>query len=223
MTTYAQMTEHRNRRCRPETILRLLLSTSYPQSTLSDLTLALTVHGGQTDTVELEHNAEDLREVEKNYTLYDFVRCVEIKRTFNEIRVVAKGLDIDPAMRSINDCSETHKEMAAVNIELVKGDSALDNVEELAIRLMEMFYKSQVKSKRPNDTINNTTWRYRVKEVDRTKPGKPTRNVDTTLDANQAIHHLCTSLRKRSFHIVLTQNCILLVDQKARLFGAHVK
>lgn len=223
MSTYEQMTEHRNRKCRPETLLRLLLSTSYPQSTLSDLTLALAVHGGQTDQEELERNAEDLREVEKDYTLYDFVRCVEIRRTLNEIRVLTKGLDIDPAMRVINDCTDTHKEMAAVNISLVKGDGALDDVEAFAIRLMELFYRSQVKSKRPGDSIDNTEWRCRVKEVDRSKPGKPTRNVDTTLDVKQAIHRLCTSLRKRSFHIVLTQNCILLMDQKARLFGVSKK
>lgn len=223
MTVYEQMTGHRNRRCRPETLLRLLLSTSYPQSTLSDLTLALTVHGGQSDKEELELNAEDLRDVEKDYTIYDFVRCVEIRRTLNEIRVVTKGLDIDPSMRVINDCTETHKEMAAANIDLVKGDEALSDVEALATRLMELFYKSQVKSKRPGDTISNTEWRCRVKEVDRTKPDKPTRNVDTKLDVKQAIHRLCTSLRKRSFHIVLTQNCILLLDQKARLFGVHKK
>lgn len=223
MSIYAQMTEHRNRRCRPETLLRLLLSTSYPQSTLSDLTLALTVHGGQTDKEELERNAEDLREVEKAYTLYDFVRCVEIRRTFGELKVTTKGLDIDPSMKVINDCTDTHKEMAAVNIALTKGDEALDDVEALAIRLMELFYRSQVKSKRPGDTIDNTEWRFRVKELDRSKPGKQTRNVDATLDVKQAIHRLATSLRKRSFHIILTQNCILLMDQKARLFGVVKK
>lgn len=223
MSIYEQMTESRNRRCRPETLLRLLLSTSYPQSTLSDLTLALTVHGGQTDVDELEHNAEDLREVEKAYTLYDFVRCVEIRRTLGEIRVVTKGLDIDPAMKAINDCTDTHKEMAAVDISLTKGSDALDDVEGLATRLMEMFYRSQVKSKRPGESIDHTEWRCRVKEVDRSKPGRPSRNVDTVLDVKQAIHRLCTSLRKRSFHIILTQNCILLMDQKARLFGVVKK
>lgn len=223
MTAYKQMTEHRSRRCRPETLLRLLLSTSYPQSTLSDLTLALNVHGGQTDLEELERNAEDLREVEKEYTLYDFVRCVEIRRTFGEIRLVVKGLDIDPAMKAINDCTETHNEMAAVTIKLVKAEEGLDDVEALATRLMELFYRSQVKSKRPGESIDNTEWRCRVKEVDRTKPNKPSRNVDTTLDVKQAIHRLATSLRKRSFHVVLTQNCILLMDQKARLFGVTKK
>jgi len=223
MSTYKQMTEARNRRCRPETLLRLLLSTSYPLSTLSDLTLALNVHGGETNQEELERNAEDLREVERNYNLYDFVRCVEIRRTLGEVRIVTKGYDVDPAMKTINDCTETHKEMAAVDINLVNGDSALDDVEGLATRLMELFYRSQVKSKRPGESIENTEWRCRVKEVDRNKPGKPTRTVDTTLDVKQAIHRLATSLRKRSFHVKLTQNCILLMDQKARLFGVSKK
>lgn len=223
MSTYEQMTAQSNRRCRPETILRRLLSTSYPQSTLSDLTLALSVHGGQDNQDELERSAEDLRAVEKLYTIYDFVRCIEIRRTFNEIKVVAKGLDIDPLMKSINDCSDTHKEMAAVTITLVNGDNALDDVEAIATKLMDLFYRSQVKSRRPGDTIDHTEWKCRVKEIDRTKSGKTTRNVDTVLDVKQAIHRLSTSLRKRSFHVVLTQNCILLCDQKARLFGVVKK
>lgn len=223
MTTYEQMTGQKNRRCRPETLLRLLLSTSYPQSTLSDLTLALSVHGGQKDPHELEATANDMREVEKLYTLFDFVRCVEIKRTLDTIKLTTKCLDIDPAMKTINDCTDTHIEMGSVNIDLVNGDVALDDVEALATRLMELFYRSQVKSKRPGETIERTEWRHRVKEVDRSSPERTTRNVDTVLDVKQAIHRLSISLRKRSFHIVLTQNCILLMDQKSRLYGVTKK
>lgn len=223
MTIFEQMTEHKNRKSRPETLLRLLMSTSYPQSTLSDLTLTLALHGGQTDKEELERNAEDMREVEKAYTLFDFVRCIEIRRTLNEIKITSKCLDIDPSMRTINDCTDTHQEMASVTITLVNGDSALDDVDTLATKLMDLFYRSQVKSKRPGDSIELTEWRCRVKEIDRSKPGKPSRNVDTTLDVKQAIHRLCTSLRKKSFHVILTQNCILLMDQKARLFGVVKK
>lgn len=223
MSTFEQMTEHKNRRCRPETLLRLLMSTSYPHSTLSDLVLAIAVHGGQTDEAELEYYAEEMRGVEKSYTLFDFVRCIEIRRTLGEVKITAKCLDVDPEMKAINDCTDTHRQMAASTISLAKGDEALDDVESLATRLMELFYRSQVKSKRPGDTIDHTEWRCRVKEIDRSKSGKTSRNVDTTLDVKQAIHRLCTSLRKKSFHVILTQNCILLMDQKARLFGVNKK
>lgn len=223
MSAHEQMTNQKNRRCRPETLMRLLISTSYPQSTLSDLALAITHHGGERDPVQFEQLAEGMREAEKSYTLFDFVRCIEIKRTFDTVKITTKCLDIDPAMRTINDCADTHQEMASANIELVKGTEALDDVESLATRLMELFYRSQVKSKRPGETIDRTEWRCRVKEIDRTMPDKPVRHVETVLDVKQAIHRLCTSLRKRSFHIVLTQNCILMLDQKSRLYGVIKK
>lgn len=223
MTIYEQMTEQKNRRCRPETLLRLLLSTSYPQSTLSDLTLALAVHGGQKDDAELERDALAMREVEQNYTLFDFVRCIEIKRVLGNITVTTKCLDFEPEMKTINDCKDTHQVMGTSTIALIRGDLPLGDVDAFAVRLMEMFYKSQVKTKRPGDSIDRTEWRYRVKEVDRTLPEKPSRNVDTVLDVKQAVHRLATSLRKKSFHVVLTQNCILLMDQKARLYGVSKK
>lgn len=223
MTVYEQMTGQGNRKCRPETLLRLLMSTSYPQSTLSDLTLELAVQGGQTDLDELEKDAAGMREVEKSYTLFDFVRCIELKRSGGEIKVITKCLDIDPTMRAVNDCTETHVQMAASTIELVNGDAALKDPETLAIRLLELFYRSQIKSKRHGDTLDRTMWRYRTKVQDRSVPHNKRDNVDVDISASQAIQKLVSSLRKRSFHVVLTQNAFLLLDQKARLYGVSVK
>lgn len=223
MTIYEQMTTQKNRKCRPETILRYMLSTSYPQSTLSDLTLALAVHGGQKDLSELEADAIAMREVEQNYTLFDFVRVIEIKRVLGQITLTTKCYDIDPEMKSIEDNTNNHLVMSTSHIQLINGGEALDDVDTLATRLMEMFYRSQVKSKRPNESIEKTEWRYRVKEIERDKPGRPSRHVETTLDFKQALHRLALSLRKRSFHVILTQNCILLMDQKSRIYGVVKK
>lgn len=223
MTVYEQMAKQGNRKCRPETLLRLLMSTSYPQSTLSDLTLELAVQGGQTDLDELEKDAVGMREVEKSYTLFDFVRCIELKRSGNEIKVTTKCLDIDPTMRIVNDCTETHVQMAVSTIQLVNGDMALKDPDALAIRLLELFYRSQIKSKRHSDTLDRTMWRYRTKVQDRTVPHNKRDNVDVDISASQAIQKLVSSLRKRSFHVVLTQNALLLLDQKARLYGVSVK
>lgn len=223
MNTYEQMTTQPNRRCRPETLLRLLMSTSYPQSILSDLTLAIALHGGQTDPDELEQDAQGMREVEKSYTLFDFIRCIEIKRNGPEVTVIAKCLDIDPTMRTINDSSATHVQMAASTIKLAKGDSPLESPDQLAIRLLEFFYRSQVKSKRPNDSIDRTTWRYRNKVQDRSKPLNQRENMDVEVGVKEAIEKLTGSLNKKHFHVVLTQNTILLLDQKARLYGVRNK
>lgn len=223
MSVFEQMTSQPNRRCRPETLLRLLMSTSYPQSTLSDLTLAIAVHGGQTDKAELEQDASGMREVERSYSLFDFIRCIEIKRVDGEIKIITKCLDIDPTMRAINDSAETHVQMAAATVSLINGDSPLEDTDALAIHLLELFYRSQVKSKRPNDTIDKTTWRYRNKTQDRSNPAGKRENVDSDLSVKEAIDKLASSLRKKHFHVILTQNAILLLDQKARLYGTRTK
>lgn len=223
MSVFEQMTSQPNRRCRPETLLRLLMSTSYPQSTLSDLTLAIAVHGGQTDKAELELDAAAMREVERSYSLFDFIRCIEIKRVDGELKVITKCLDIDPTMRGIVDSAETHVQMAASTVNLINGDSPLEDADGLAIRLLELFYRSQVKSKRPNDTIERTTWRYRNKVQDRSKPNGKRENVDSDLSVKEAIDKLSSSLRKKNFHVILTQNAILLLDQKARIYGTRSK
>lgn len=223
MSVFEQMTSGTNRRCRPETLLRLLMSTSYPQSTLSDLTLELAVQGGQTNQDDLEQDAVGMREVEKNYTLLDFVRCVEIKRSGGEVKVITKCLDVDPTMKSINDCADTHVQMAASTIELINGGEPLNDPEALAVRLLELFYRSQIKSKRHSDTLDRTVWRYRTKVQDRSKPQAKRENHDVDITATQAIQKLASSLSKKHFHVVLTQNTILLLDQKARLYGVSVK
>lgn len=223
MSVYELMSAPGNRRCRPETLLRFLMSTSYPQSTLSDLTLELAVQGGQTDAEELEQDAQGMREVEKAYSLFDFVRCVEVKRVGSEVKVITKCLDIDPNMRSINDSVETHVQMAASTINLIKGDDALSDPEAIAVRLLELFYRSQIKSKRHSGELDKTMWRYRTKSTDRSKAHSQRDSVDMDISATQAIQKLTSSLRKKSFHVVLTQNTILLLDQKARLYGVSVK
>lgn len=223
MAVYEQLTGQGNRRCRSETLMRLLMSTSYPQSTLSDITLELSVQGGQTDPAELEQDAIAMREVEKSYGLFDFVRCIEVKRTGGEVKVTTKCLDIDPNMKAINDSVETHVQMAATTISLIEGDKALKDPEALAVQLLELFYRSQIKSKRHSDTLDKTMWRYRTKVPDRSKPHNKRDNLDVDVSAQQAVQKLATSLGKKQFHVVLTQNTILLLDQKARLYGVSVK
>lgn len=223
MSVFEQMRGSGNRRCRPETLLRLLMSTSYPQSTLSDLTLELAVQGGQTNQDDLEQDAQAMREVEKSYTLFDFVRCVEIKRVNGVVKVITKCLDIDPTMKTVNDNVETHVQMAASTIELINGESSFIDPDSVAVKLLELFYRSQIKSKRHGDTLEKTTWRYRSKSHDRSKVPQKRESVDTDIDVTNAIQKLSNSLRKKNFHVVLTQNTILLIDQKARLYGVSIK
>lgn len=217
-TILEQMTGQPGRKCRPETLLRLLISTSYPQSVLSDLTFDFTRHSGVNDEEQLELLAGYMREVEKSFDMFDFIRCIEIRRDNNEIKIVIKRLDFDPTIRVLNDSVDTHEQMAASSVS-IEPNEQLEDVDQLAVRLLEIFYRSQVKAKRNNNDISATAWKCRTRENDRKKSKDEQTVVDSTHDFQSTVDIIATSLNKRRFHLVLTQNAFLLLDQRRRIWG----
>lgn len=217
MSVYKQLTAEPDRKCRPEVLLRLLLSTSYPQAALTDLTFLMAKHGEIVDEEILENVAVTMQEVERSFTMFDFIRSIELKRQGKDITVTIKCLDVDPTARSINDSAETHEVMATSYLTLTSDDKPLLGHEDIAAKLLDVFYKSQVSFRSRSQTIQKTRWKHRTKA----SPGYPP--VDTNIDYNIAIQYLMTSLKKRNFNIVLTQANILLQDQRSRLFSASRK
>ena len=217
-TVLEQMTGKPGRKCRGESLLRLLLSTSYPQTILSDLTFAFTRHSGTTDEESLEKLAILMRNTEKDFDMFDFIRCIEIKRDGDTITIVIKRLDFDPTMRALNDSVNTHEHMASTTVVLSSADDRLEDIEQLAIKLLEVFYRSQVKVKRNTD-ISGTTWKCRQRETDRRKTKTEQTAIDFSLDFEGVVETIATSLRKRRFQLILTQNAFLLPDQRKRIWG----
>lgn len=213
MSVHAQLTQTPDRKCRPEVLLRLLLSTSYPQAALTDLTFTMAKHG-ELDDIDIENLAETMQEVERSYTLFDFVRSIELKRNGKDISISIKHLDIDPEARSLNDSAETHKVMATSYLTLSHNGKELIEPEVIAAKLLDIFYKSQVSFRNRTQTVQRTRWKHR------TKATQVKRAIDTNIDYDTAVGYLTTSLKKRNFNIVLTQANILLQDQRARLFSA---
>lgn len=218
-TVFEQMTTTPNRKCRAETLLRLLISTSYPQSILSDLIFDFAQASGINSEEDLENIALRQRNIEKSFDMFDFIRCVEVKRNDNIVEIIVKSLDYDPTMKSIVDSAETHVVLASAKIDLDE-EAELTGLNELAHRLLDTFYRSRVKVKKAESNVEESIWKCRIKEYSKTKTNN---TFDTTLDFNAALSKIITSLKKKKFHLILTQNTILLLDQRSRLWDVNKK
>lgn len=218
-TNLERMTARTKRRNRPETLLRLLISTSYPHSILADFTFAISKAGGQFDKAELGTMADDLTEVERKFAMSDFIRAIEISRDGPVVQIVIKQLELDPMAREIVDSVDTHVELARCTVQLTNDEVSLTEPEQLATMVLEVFRRTQQHEK-AND-ITQTVWLLRERPAG--KKGNAKLNnakvpaVETKLDFNQAAAHVVNSLSKQKFHIVMTHNAILLLDQQRTL------
>lgn len=209
------------RKSRSEVLLRMLVASSYPHATLANLTLELGRMGGY-DRSELERVADDLRNMERSFELTDFIRCVEIKRNQNRIHVIVKRLKLTPKMQSVKDTQLHHEALVSSCVELDAGDPGFLDVDALATTLLEAFYRTQIKQQSNLHLIADTFWmcrdRVAVPEADQVD-GATTALSDTRIDFLQAIRVMAASLTKDKFHLIMTQNTILLLDQEKRLWG----
>lgn len=212
---FNRMTSRPNRKNRPETLLRLLMSTSYPHSTLADLMFAFSRHSGPKDQEEEDGIADEMTAVERQFGMTDFIRTVEVLRNKDQVTIVIRTLDFDPSVREIIDNNQTHIELARVAFYLPSADTQLTDLDALAELLITMFRKAQ------QDNIRtDRKWRMRQ---------RPTANgnaklgnaevpaVEESVDHRTAVALLTASLSKQRFHVVLTHNTILLFDQQRSL------
>lgn len=211
---YIRMTERPNRRNRPETLLRLLMSTSYPHATLADLMFAFSKHSGK-DQDELNTIADDITAVERQFGMTDFVRAVEILRNQDQITIVIRTLDFDPEAREIEDKNQNHVELARAVFHLEDKETELTDLETLAELLITTFRKVQ------QDNLKvDRKWRLRQRPTPKgnAKLGNAdVPAVEEPVDQRTAVALVTASLSKSRFHIVLTNNTVLLFDQQRSL------
>lgn len=219
--SFEVITQRPLRKSRSETILRMLVASSYPHATLANLTLELGRMGGY-DREELERVSDDLRNMERSFELTDFIRCVEIKRNQNRIQVVVKRLKLTPQMQTIKDTQLHHEALVSSSVELEDTTLGLSDPDALAVNLLELFYRTQVKQQANLNLIAETFWmrrdRVAVPEAEQVN-GEVTKLSDTRIEFRQAVATVSTSLTKDKFHVIMTQNTILLLDQEKRLWG----
>ncbi|WDS62180.1 hypothetical protein [Pseudomonas phage D6] len=212
---YNRMTSRPNRKNRPETLLRLLMSTSYPHSTLADLMFAFSRHSGPTDQEELETIADEMTAVERQFGMTDFIRTVEILRNKDQVTIVLRALDFDPSVREVIDNNATHVELARVAFHLTSAEAMLNNIDSLAEQLVLMFRKAQ-----QDNVRTDRKWKLRQRPTPKgnAKLGNTeVPAVEESIDHRTAVALLATSLAKTRFHVVLTHNTILLFDQQRSL------
>lgn len=195
---------NKERRLRPETMLRLILATSYPQNVLSVLTMNLIQSLGYTQE-QVEEVKATLQEKEKEFDMFDFIRCIEIRRTGETLQLILKCLDVDPKMTTLMDNGKTHYSRLIVNLDASSITIDLEN--DLVRNVIEYYLKTQTRES--IDVFNN--WVVRDKVADR--------YIESTCTLDEVESMLNNSLQLDNFTIILTQKAILLPDQKKRIWG----
>lgn len=209
-----------NRRSRSESILRDLMSTSYPHSLLGNLTILLAQMAGYSDD-ELRSTAEVFREAEGELSLIDFVRCVELRRSHGSVDVVVKSLKLDLKMTQIDDDRKHHEYLAKGGIELPSATYVFPDTRKLAIELLRAFYCTQVRYRTNGPGLEHTQWGCRTKAGVSNEGKSGFSYQDTCIDFEGAIDVVEQSLRLNKFQVLLTHNTILLQDQLKRLWGMN--
>lgn len=215
MQNYNLIKTSENRRCRPETLLRLLISTSYPQSTFSELALLFTEATTKLEPVDLEADSTFLRSIEKSFDMLDFIRCIDISKYDDSIKLRIKFLDFDPTLEKIVDSKDTHVVGTTVSfpsVTLVEPD-----LEVITTYLLKLFYTTQRKSKNNQVNLNAVKWHCRTRSrINNDGTNITVEDIKPTLVEVKEI--VKQSLRKPTFNLILTQNALLLSDQSKRIW-----
>lgn len=206
------MTARANRKNRPETLLRLLMSTSYPHSSLADLMFAFSKRSGPEDQEELDNIADQMTNVERQFGMTDFIRSIEILRNKEQVTLVLRAWDFDPSVREIVDNNQTHVELARIAFHLEEAETQLTDLDGLADLLIQMFRKAQNENPK-----QEREWRLRQRPTAKGNAKLGNSDipaVEERIDNTTAKALISTSLSKSRFHIVLTHNTVLLFDQQ---------
>jgi hypothetical protein len=212
---YIRMTSRPKRKNRPETLLRLLMSTSYPHATLADLMFMIYRHAGPEDRETLYTLADEISDIERQFGMYDFIRAVEVMRNGSSITIIIRQLDIDPEAREIVDSNKTHVELARAEFHLPEDSTEFTDLETMSTTLLNMFRTTQ-----REDLKSERSWtlRQRPGAHGNAKLGNlSVPVVEEKIDTATANALISTSLSKKRFHMVFTHNTILLFDQQRSL------
>lgn len=219
-----QLIESRpTRKSRSESLLRLLISTSYPHGYLSNLVMDM-VKGYQMLThEELEDLAAELRDRERAMGIFDFIRCIEIKRQGTQLSVTGKTLKIEGELKAIRDTVKHHEPSLPSDIVLPEADLPLSSASALARSLAEGFYRTQVGGTQKQTDLRGSEWICRHMGPAPTEAGQKRIYRDEAVTFEVAVEIIQRSLEKPEHHLILTQNTILLMDQSVRLWNPEVR
>lgn len=210
---YHFIKSHPSRTCRSETLIRLLISTSYPKSLFTNLGILFNETTLDVSRDSLNETAKVLRKLERDYSMLDFARSLTINKVDNVVKLKLNTLKFDPTASEIVDSKESHHCLIDLNIEdvVIKDDSAKAIAELILIN----FYNVQRRNKRLTKDIRELKWQTSNRREDndgRVLICKNTHNFDSIADI---VKH---SLLKSNFGILILQNVLILSDQRCRIF-----
>lgn len=212
-----------SRRSRSEILLRLLISSSYPHAVLGDLAIAFSRHADEYDVTQRESLDVVIAGTERQFDMFDFIRCIDIKRQKGAITITIKRLDFEPTTRDLVDTPDKQEFMASITLDLLPPEKSLNELLTLAEQLLGIYFYCQMKPTDTRRNVRNTIWtiRERVNSAGKTVKLSDKRATikDVKMGFHEAVNYVAHSLSKDSFRIILTQKTILLLDQQRRMWG----
>ena len=212
-----------SRRTRSEILLRLLISSSYPHAVLGDLAVAFSRHANEYDITQRESLDVVIAGTERQFDMFDFIRCIDIKRKDGAITITIKRLDFEPTTRDIVDTPDKQEFMASIQIDLDPPEKSLDERLGLAELLLGIYFYCQMKPTDTRRNVRNTIWTLRERINKDLLPAKLSDKraaiKDSKMGFHEAVNYIAHSLSKDSFRIILTQKTILLLAPHRRMWG----
>lgn len=160
---------------------------------------------------------------ERQFDMFDFIRCIDITRKNGELTITVKRLDFEPTAKDIIDIPSKQEFMASITLKLYPPDKTITDLWSLSETLLGVYFYCQMKPTDERRDIRTTSWTLRERKNETGKIAKLSNKkavaVDTPITYHRAVDYISYSLAKKSFRIILTQNTILLLDQQRRLWG----
>lgn len=207
-----------NRKSRSEALLRQLVNTSYPHSTLANLAIAFYRQAGAIDQAELDASAIQLRDLERGFDLFHFIRTVSLRRHGESLTIALKAIKVESGMCDVRDIPDNHEVLAEAQLHC---DGALSDVSGIAHTLLNLYYRSHMRGRAWGDDVLKSKWMMRY-QMTGAHPDQPddaaTRPPDTPIDYHDTLQTVMTSLTCAQFHLELNQSTFLLLDQCRRLW-----
>jgi hypothetical protein len=190
------------------------------------LATAFSIHSGTYNAEQRAALEAAIIGTERHFDMFDFVRCIDIKRKDGSITITIKRLDFEPDARDINDRPDKQEFMASITIHLDPTDKSLKDVRVLSEYVLGVYYYCQIKPTETKRDIRKTTWTVRERKGPMGKTAKLSNRLapaeDSLMDFQNAVEYVAHSLSKASFRMLLTQNTILLLDQQRRMWGSAI-
>lgn len=206
------------RKTRSEVLLRLLIASSYPHSLLSNITVEMAKGYGVNSANDLNDLARNLRSQETELSLTDFIRCIELQRTSAvQVCLTAKRLNQLEGIKALLDNVKNHEVVHNVEIAVEPDEVVkLQHATKIADILLNAYHRSQVQ--RHNKTTNIKTdvvWKLKQRKLALGENNHSLNDLKyegtiTVVPYDVIVQELVNELQHPNFHILMTQNNIIL-------------